>query len=440
MTTYGFMYQMWTRGQYFLMSTFLSEYAGEAWRYSLPLLSEGEQISVEEALADELRSELYLRLVYMLEQYRRNVFGYEPPPEGVSEAYSLSSEWVVAREILHEVFGFPMVSIVRAPDDLAVSGADRYQIDDVLESHAHALSSLWMMQAVERFGLPNRITEELLNEVNEQAVGPYGAFLSYAPDLPVEPKLQLFMFCAFCDLALNPPGYHFTNPNPDAVQAIADRVWSPSERIWSYLERTISGNFPVPHPETGSYPEWEFSYLAQVKESLGIEGENILPFKVDISHQLNPIIEKAKGLLDAEDTHEALTTVWLDTIGTSKLANEIRQHVPLLLGGGVIEDLQLLISSIGGPNVFCKIEKTERIYHRVCAGLSQLGMVPKEELLRVSDLSTRMDISVVEAIRKLLLMNHSEAAAAADEKPFGKASLSLTKVLSMYSLTLDDFD
>jgi hypothetical protein len=67
-------------------------------------------------------------------------------------------------------------------------------------------------------------------------------------------------------------------------------------------------------------------------------------------------------------------------------------------------------------------------------------MVPKEELLRVSDLSTRMDISVVEAIRKLLLMNHSEAAAAADEKPFGKASLSLTKVLSMYSLTLDDFD
>lgn len=436
-TSYGFIYNMWTRAQIFIMCAFISNYSKVSKRYSLPLLREGSHMSIKMEL-DE--SELFLRLIWMFEQYRRSVFGYEVYPEKVSELFSLSTEWDLGQEVLHSLFGFPKITIYHVPDDLAVSHADHYRIDDLLESHAHALSSIWMMQAVERYGLPHRITEELLDCANDRAVGPYGAFLRYAPGLPTEPKSNLSTFCVLCDIALNPPAINITNTNPNVKITIPDCVWSPVERIWSYLVRAVDGKFPVLPPKLSNYPECEFSYLTEVKKSLGLEGENVLPYKVDINHQLEPIIEAAKGLLDAEDTHKALTTVWLDIIGTFQLANEIRKTVPLVLGGAVIEELELLFGSIGSPNVSCKIRGTEKIYHRVCAGLSKLGVVPKKDLLVISDAATCIDISIVEAMRKLLLMNRSEATATAKKKPFGQASLSLAEVLSIYDLALDDFD
>jgi hypothetical protein len=138
---------------------------------------------------------------------------------------------------------------------------------------------------------------------------------------------------------------------------------------------------------------------------------------------------------------EPLSLAWLDILGTFKLAEELRQHIPLLLAGGDIEELQLLMGSICGPSTRCRANNREKIYHRICSGLVHLGIVPNKDIVNHSDLNVHQDISLVEAMRKLLLMDVDEANAVASQKVFGKASLSLAEVLDIYyDLKLDDFD
>ncbi len=163
-TTYGFLYQALTFAQAYMVNGFLTLYQPRKKSCRLPLIETGEVLSIEETP----KWSVHLRAVYLLEDLRKAVYGYAPFPESFGPKLG---EWRVIGESLNEICGTPKIYITQVPEGVPASGAWRYRIDDLLEAHAHALSSLWLMQTVEQYGLPRRITEELLGAIGDGAIG-----------------------------------------------------------------------------------------------------------------------------------------------------------------------------------------------------------------------------------------------------------------------------
>jgi hypothetical protein len=422
-TTYGFLYQSLTFAQAYMVNGFLTLYQPQKERCRLPLIKMGETLSIE----GESKWSVHLRAVYLLEDLRKAVFGYAPFSEFSSPKFA---EWLVIGKVLNQICGTPNIYITQVPKGVPASGAWRYRIDDLLEAHAHALSSLWLMQTVEKYGLPRRITEMLLEYANEVAVGPYKAFLNY--QLPVPDEHRMYTFCALCDIALNPPGFHFEE-NAKLV-SFPDQVWSPVERMWRYLHMTLQGDLPVPERKEAGF-EWQ--YLERAKASLQMEGDYVLPFSGNADGKLEDLRKKSLRLLEIKDVPPGLSLTWLDRIQAFSLANSVREQFPLVLAGNHVNELELLTRSIGGPIVISNLPDRRRFFPRICTGLLELGLLEKANT-KDGEIFLRSGISELEAISKLLYMSNQEAELVADESVFLGGSL--TEFLGRYDLKLEDFD
>jgi len=422
-TTYGFLYQTFTFAQAYMVNGLLSLYDPRKGRCRLPLLASGATAG----LVSQPPWHLHLRISYLLEQLRNAVYGYAPFPEVLGDP---SGEWMAVFEVLSEICGTPKIVITRTPGEAPLSGAHRYRIDDLLESHAHALSSIWLMQIVERDELPRCITDELLQHANEVAVGPYRAFLQHA--LPVPDRDRMYAFCALCDIALNPPGFHIENQRPMVL--IPDQVWSPVERMWRYMALTQEGRLPVPNRDKPGF-EWEF--LKKLKDSLTNERDYVLPFSANPERKLEDLREKTLGLLRIEDVPEALSLTWLDRIQAFSLANAAREQIPLILAGNHIQDLEVLIRSVGGPVAISRLQDRTRLFPRICTGLIHLGILTLGDSL-IGEHVVRAGIAQLEAVSRLLYMTRGEIEKVASDSVFMEESL--TAFLERYHLTLADFD
>jgi hypothetical protein len=418
-TSYGFLYQVLTFAQAYMVNGLLTIYDPRKRRCSLPLLNAGAKV--------DLKSDPHLRICYILENLRGAVYGYAPFPDSFG---SIFKEWMIASEVLAEIFGAPRIFIGRVPDEVPISGAFRYRIDDLLESHAHALSCVWLMQILERDGLPRRITEELLEHANKMAVGPYRSFLKY--ELPVPEKDQMYAFCTLCDIALNPPGFHWETKAP--VVHFPDRVWNPVERMWRYVRLTQEGLLPVPERVK---PGFERDFLEGFKRALNLEGEYVLPWSGDPEHKLGHLRKKAQRLLEIKDVPQALSLTWLDRIETFSIASAVREQFPLILGGNNILDLDVLVRSVRGPVAISQLPSRTRFFPRFCTGLIHLGVLELSDVVS-GEMLLRSGIAELEAISRLLHLTREEAEQVSDESVF--MGENLVKFLEHYNLALDNFD
>jgi hypothetical protein len=423
-TTYGFLYQALTFAQAYMVNGFLTLYQPRKKRCHLPLIKAGEALSIKK----KPKWSVHLRAAYLLEDLRKAVYGYAPFPESFSPKLD---EWQLIGEVLNQVCGTPKIYITQVPDGVPASGALRYRIDDLLEAHAHVLSSMWLMQTVEQYGLPRRITEAVVEHANKVAVGPYKAFLEY--ELPVPEKHRMYTICALCDIALNPPGFHFEETKGQLL-LFPDQVWSPVERMWRYLHMTIQGDLPVPERTEAGF-EWQ--YLESVKEALKMEGNYVLPFSGSAEGKLEDLRKKSLGLLKSQDVPLSLSLTWLDRIQTFSIASSVREEFPLILAGNHVQDLELLTRSVGGPIVISDLPDRQRFFPRVCTGLLNLGLL-EDPTSTEGEMAIRSGIAELEAIGKLLYMSNREAEQVADESLF--LGCSLREFLEGYGLKLEDFD
>ena len=437
-TSYGHLYQTLSHAQTMTLVLALQTYREQDYRLPLPLLNTVEQVDFQRALDHDDMTRGFLRLAYILERYRRFIFGYSEAPEPFGRF--VKDEWAVARNFLWNMYGTPRLSITNYQGNAAFKVRDKgYRITDLLESHAHALSSLWMMQKIQRHDLPKAISRQIMDHANDRAVGSYGALLRFAPDLPVSGDQQLFTFCALCDMALNPPGLNRFNAKQWVT--IPDVVWDPTTRALEYLVGTIEGNLSVPTVDLADYPAWEHRYLDAVREDLGIAGNNIV-MTVDLDRYLDPAVSKILPCSsdEVELPVQLVALSWLDSIGTYGIAVRLRETVPMLLGGATIEELEYLVKHLAGPNAIYRGGEQDKIFSRICMGLSHLGIAEQDNLFKFSDFLTHGNIGVNEAIRKLFLMNHEEAFRQQHDRPFGPVAFTLSEMLRLFDLSLDDFD
>lgn len=163
---------------------------------------------------------------------------------------------------------------------------------------------------------------------------------------------------------------------------------------------------------------------------------------VDSDRYLDPAISKIFPFSsdEAELPVQLVALSWLDSIGTYEIAIRLRETVPMLLGGGTIEELEYLVKHLAGPNAIYRGGEQDKIFSRICMGLSHLGIVEQDNLLKFSDFLIHGDIGVNEAIRKLFLMNTEEAFRQQHDRPFGPVAFTLSEMLRLFDLSLDDFD
>ncbi len=434
-TSWGLLHQVLGRTQFLLLSGFLREYADADSTVKLPLLEAGESMA---ALPDNDQEDprALLRFVFLLERLRRHVFGYEPAPADVLPDDEV--QWLV--EVLYEGFGLPKLTVSRRPAETAVVDHG-YRIDDLLESHAHALSSLWMFQAVERHGLADEIRQAVLRVGNRFAAGPYGTLLGFARRLPVAEHMQLSMFCTICDVALNlvdPRWVLGLGANPATFHVVSEEVFDPVANSLRLLSGTIDGAYPT-LGTPGTIDSLVGSYLDDLASIAGTPA-HLSQGAPGLDEILtSPLV----GMLRSRRDQELLNTVALDTVGSYGAAGRARrEHQPLLLGGVMIEDLAVLLAAIGLPNILSTVGPAPTGVHpafRVLTGLSVLDGRQHHDGPSPGWQAAKEDVEVVSTMRDLLVMTRDEIARAGEV--FGTGSLPPPAILaSWWGLHIDDFE
>lgn len=439
-TSWGLLHQLLGRTEFILVSGFLREYADSSSTLALPLLEVGQSTGpLPNAFqSDDARG--LLRCVYLLEQLRRHVFGYEVAAPGL-----LDEEWRELVGILYEGFGIPKV-IVWGPDDPPQTHG--FRIDDLLESHAHALSSLWMFQAVERYGLDDEIRDGVLRIGNRYANGPYGTLLRFAGEFPIAEKMQLSMLCAICDLALNlldPRAPLGLLANPAAEVHVFQHGFDPVSNALDLIAGVIDGRYPTlgepGSPDTLIDPFLDG--LASVSANgqllaVSVAAANLAEDDLGLGRiATSPLVETMQAQVD----RELLYAVSLDIVGSFAAADRLRrQHQPLLLGGVMIEDLAVLLSNVGAPSfLISQGEDSRKPAFRTLIGLTTLGARTTPYDKRADWDIVKTDIEVVATLRNLLVAGRDEFSVA--EPTFGQGSLNPREVLAAWwGLHIDDFE
>jgi hypothetical protein len=436
-TSWGLLHQLLGRAEFHLLSGFLRAYADEEEDVGLPLLTYGASRPL--TAFDQSDPRVLLRFTYLLDTLRRHIFGYEQAPTSpfVGEK---EDEYLRLLEILYEVFGTPKIMVVKGEDfrrsDTRLPPVS-LRIDDFLESHAHALSSLWMFQAVERFGLDPQIGKAVLRRANRAASGPYGSILDFAQELPIDDVYQLAMFSTICDLSLNaldPVWLLGQAASRGAVVHVMDHDLDPTRNCLQLISATIEGDLPVLHPG-GAVRSMVDEYLDAVS--------SLTP---TFDHLRNDVITTsavmASPLVESLRPGEVLNYVTLDVLGTFLQAQQARRdHQPLLLGGVMIEDLLTLIDRVGVANFLSHVgdRASEAVpAFRGLTGLALLGNLGPEDVRSQSGRLNLDDIQIVSTLRDLLLMSSEELSA--ETVTFGTGSqLPSTVLARWWGLHPNDF-
>lgn len=434
-TSWGLLHQVLGRAEFRLLSGFLRAYADCDDDVSLPLLGYGASRSLSAIDGDDPR--ILLRYAYLLDLLRRHIFGYEPAARSPFGA-SGDDEYLQLVDVLHHLFGMPKIMVVQSESFRSTGERARppaLRIDDLLESHAHALSSLWMFQAVERFELDPEIGRAVLRSARRAATGSYGSILSYAYDLPIDERYELAMLSTICDLSLNaidPRWILHGTANPEALLHIMDDRLDPIANCLTLVRATIDGDLPVLQPGAG--------LQSMVDEYLDRLSSFTFGFDHLADHSLSISDIRDSPLVRALQPNEVLNDVTLDILGTYTGALEVRRtHHPLVLGGLMIEDLGHLVSALGVPNILSHVDGSAQPIpsFRYLTGLALLGG-RDDDLGQASARANRDDIQIVSTIRNLLLMNRDEFEA--EPSAFGVGSHPPSTVLGIWwGLDVEDF-
>jgi hypothetical protein len=424
-TTYGFYYHYLTALQLYLVNGFLRVFEGDLAKLELPLTTLGDGISMSSLPSSPLWH-VHLRLISLLERLRTAVYGYSPFDFTLTEASPKGfGELEVFSKVVEQMMGWPGIAIGRIPNFTYRSGNHRYRIDDLLESHAHALGALWFAEAARDVGLPPSLLQSVQDHFNENAIGPYGAFLRLVGNYKIDNRYKIATFCTMCDLALNPLVLHDLDGDINRVSFIPDFNWNPVERLYTSFQQAGTGELPLPDVQSAT---WEKDYLEKRKAKLGFDDVTSIPFRGSSRKRLALLLEKAQSIGDAP---EELTHLWLDALGIYVAAEELREIRPFPLAGGR-SSLSMLTKTLGGPSVVCKFGTGSKFYPRLAWGLVTLGLLEPANVGRWVSHRTTTGLSISLALQKFLYMDKVALRRCTEERPYGEESLSFNEVLRKF--------
>jgi len=426
-TSFGFLNRMLAFAQVFLVLAFLDGYRSDKKRCKLPLTKSGSSAS----LSSQVPWQMILRMIYVLEQFRETIYGYRPFAASVSEAFS--NETAIVMRALRNLYGFPQYILVDPPEGVFKLDREVYRIDELLESHAHALAGLWLLQEARQRDFSTAIVHVIKEHLQKLTVGPYASFFRHIrKDGDVERRL--LTHCMLCDLALNPPIFHYPGLSPETAILLLETYWCPAYRLLSLQSVATEGLPELRNPG----PEQGFCFIDDlVSIPKGCDREWFLPRASDLP-QVQPVLDQALRLYNAEGMRPGLSLTWLDHIGSYFIAQKFRSVDPFPLAALNHGNLDALTRSVGGPNVIGYFGGKYTHLMRLCTGLVHLALTQREIMDQLSLMVFTEGLTDLDGVKRLLYMNRNEIQRTLGDGGFRKDSLD--KLLSVYNLTLDAFD
>ena len=434
-TTFGYLYRIVANTQLLLANGILRRAKRDRKRVRLPLASRSTPIM--QSLDDPM--DFDLRAVTLLQRSREGVLGFQP-----HATRSDIDEFRIAASAFMHLFGGPS-TIVIEPTFMPEPPRIRYPVRDLLETHAHILSALWLMQAVERTGADRSITAALLNDANAQLAGPYKAFIDFTPDLPGEAD-RLKLFCALAEVALNPPGVHRHPMMQDnAILAPLHTSWFPVVRMETLLSFALKGLIRG-RPDSG-WPDAAREIMESVQSALEQAGVIPSAFLAGSGGLVAmPVLQRVVDRTLAfaardDDVPPPLLAFQVDALGKLLVAEELRNEGPLLLSGSVIEELKLLTSGLGGASAVCDDGSSARTIIGNCMGLHRLGLLSTETLQAGSDAIVTRGAPIAHALHLLVTYPRADLETRLDKPLLATRTWTLRSVLAEhYGMVLTHFD
>lgn len=433
-TTYGYLYRLISNSQLLLVNGTLRVAQADRRRLRLPLATRTVPLSASGGNPVDVN----LSLISMLQAQRDGILGYGP-----HVAMSDLGEWRLACAVLDQMFGGPQ-TVVIDPSFLPSPPQIRYPVADLLETHAHALSSIWLMLAVDRAGGDRRITQATVAQANEHITGPYAAFAPFVPALRGSPQDRMRLFCALAETALNPPGIH-RRPEQSWESMINPLYtsWFPVVRLETLMSLALDGH--ITWPTTG-WPDMGRDFLRLVERALHQQGNTPGAFLPAPQSVALPALQRAVDRVSRyaavdNDVPQELLAFQLDGLAKLCIAEELKQQAPLLLSGMVIEELKLLVNHLAGPTARCHYDGGSSTVIGACTGLMRLGLLSPGTVTAASDAIVNLGAPIAHALHLLLVRSRAELEGIADKPLLGLKEWTLRTVLAEhYAMALAGFD
>ena len=342
-----------------------------------------------------------------------------------------------------QLFGGPL-AFVREPTFMPEPPKIRYRVTDLLEPHAHVLSSMWLMLAVDRMDGDRHISREAVRLANRSRRVLYAAFTQFVPGIAGTPEEQLKLFCALAEIALNPVGIH-RHPKQswdgdDAVvhELVPRRPDGIDDELGDGRRSGLAG---------GEWPGIGAAIIAAVSEASQQHGNPPGAFLPEVDGMaagpaLQRVVDRVALYAGVDDdVPPELLAFQLDALAKLCAAEELKQQVPLLLSGVVIEELRLLVSRLAGPTARCNYDGGSRTLIGACTGLMRLDLLSPVMVVAGSDAIVNDGAPIAHALHLLLLHSRAELEARADQPLLALKKWTLRTVLAEhYGMALSDFD
>ena len=434
-TSYGYLARHVSNAQLLLVNGVLRLTRETGHRVPLPLAQ--RMTPLTESLDHPV--DVNLRLITMLHELRDGILGFGPHID-----MSAMQEWLIACRVLGDQFGGPR-AIVLEPTYMPTPPTIRYPVRDLLETHAHVLSALWLMLAVDRIDGDRRIMTAAADHANAQLVGPYAAFTPFASGLPGDDANRMKLFCGLAEIALSPPGIH-RHPRMSTETMITPlhTSWFPVVRMETLMADALNAAIEMPDPGWPDCGRLLIDSVIRAQEQRGSVPGAFLPIADGAVAQpaLERVVQRvARYAAVDDDVPPPLLSFQLDGLAKLCVAEELRQDVPLMLAGFVIEELRLLVSRVGGPTTISHVDGRKQTLVGNCMGLLHLGLLSPATLQAGSDAVVTAGGPIAFVLQQLLRHSRAELEAIADQPVFGANPWTLRSVLAEhYDVALSDFD
>jgi hypothetical protein len=433
-TTYGYLHRMLSNAQLLLGNGFLRVAREERGRrrQRLPLTVGSTALDLD-GVSPENPNAFNRRALAMIQQTRDGISGFGPFP-----TLSSMAEWRLLGLVLDEMFGIPPVFL--SEPAMPSPPFIRYKrVHYLLETHAHLLSTAWLSMAVERSGGDPRISQAAAEVANEQAKGPYAAFLKFADGLPVSGTGWLKVFCALAEIACNPPGVHrHPRQSWDTTIVPLYTSWFPVVRMETLMSLATEGKVSWPQSR---WPDVCTDLLTATAKAVGV-GFQPAADGATAEH----VLERALDRLlrydeDPADVVPALLDYVLDGHARLLAAERLKRASPLLLSGFGIFELEHLVGSLGGPSGTFTHGGDARTIVGACAGLLHAGLIGTDRVMETSDEILFTALPLVRTLQLLMHRTRHDLEQIADDRLIGQNNWTLRAVLAEhYGLALGDFD
>jgi hypothetical protein len=218
--------------------------------------------------------------------------------------------------------------------------------------------------------------------------------------------------------------------------------WFPVVRLETLMSQALDGR--IRWPDSG-WPDSGRDFLGNVRQALHQMGDPdafLPPAALVAQPTLERVVVKVSryGAID-DDVPPQLLAFQLDVLAKLCIAEELKQQVPLLLCGSVIEELRLLTGRLGGPTAQCRDATSATSLIGTCAGLLRMGLLSPGTAIAGSDAIVNLGAPIAYALQQLLIRTRAQLEPDADKPMLGLKELTLRAVLAEhYGMALSDFD